>query len=101
MEVVNFDKSSFSWVMEVEVRHRWGKSKLEIQSETAGVEKPFRKFDCEEEQKNVAVTREVGWVEGELTNIFWRWRLQNLFDTDGTAPVERERLHRRERGGCL
>lgn len=56
--------------MEMEVRYRWGKSKLEIQSEIVGIEKFFRKFDCEEEQKNVVVIREVGWVEGEFINIF-------------------------------
>lgn len=44
VEVVNFDKNSFSWVMETGVRH-WVKNKLEIQRvETACVEKPFKKF---------------------------------------------------------
>lgn len=70
MEVVNFDKSTFSWVTEVVVR-RWVKSKLEAQRmETACVENPFRRFDREEEQKNVAITREVGGLKKNLLVFF-------------------------------
>lgn len=34
------------------------------------LEKPFRKLDCEEEQKNIAITREVCGVKGERTTFF-------------------------------
>ena len=49
----------------------WVKSKLEAQRmETACVENPFRRFDPEEREENVAITGEVGGVEGELTSVF-------------------------------
>lgn len=52
------------------VRHQV-KSKFEAQRvETACVEYPFRRFDCEKEQENVAITREVGGVKGEVIR-FW------------------------------
>lgn len=48
------------------VRHQV-KSKFEAQRvETACVEYPFRRFNCEKEKENVAITREVGGVKGEL-----------------------------------
>jgi hypothetical protein len=65
--------------------------------ETACVEKPFRKIDCEEEQKNVAITGEVCEVKGELTNIILEGgRLQNSFETDGTVSAKWEIMRKSE-----
>lgn len=48
--------------------------------ETACVKKPFRKFDCEDEQKNVAMTREVSGAKENLPIIFFflRWEITEL-----------------------
>lgn len=54
--------------------------------ETVCAEKPFRKFDCEEEQKNVSITGEVYRVKGELTHFFFflRCEITELFWSHGT-----------------
>lgn len=56
--------------------------------ETACVESPFRRFDCEEEQKNIAITREVGGVEGNLLVFIKDERLYDMFVTDRTISVK-------------
>ena len=58
--------------------------------ETACVENPFRRFDCEEEQKNIAITREVGGVEGNLLVFIKDERLYDVFVTDRTISVKGE-----------
>lgn len=71
-EVVNFDNGCFWWVIVAEVRQHWLKSKLEMwKVETVWVEKPLRKFDCEEEQTNCCNNWRSIWGQRRTYRIFF------------------------------